>query len=121
VQEIVLSPPAGVDDGLLSQLALAIKDGIRDKMAIPALEQLLAARDVRFRRAAASALRHMAVEATIGPLAKALEDADREVRYNGVLGLAVITKQSEFGPAYDQFERDEGRYLSFWREWLKRR
>jgi len=73
------------------------------------------------RRAAAAALRHTQADGAIGPLSMALEDSDREVRYQAVLGLATITGQNEWSPTLDQFEREEQHYLSYWREWVKTR
>ncbi|HEY3414054.1 MAG TPA: hypothetical protein VGM51_13515 [Armatimonadota bacterium] len=52
------------------------------------------------------------------PLLKsALDDADSEVRYNGVMGLAELTDDHEgHGPAYAIFLKDERPYLTYWRE-----
>lgn len=121
VENVLVSPPGDIDPGLLRDLAFAIQDGIKNQEAIPVLTRLLGARDVQTRRAAASALRHTEVESAVGPLLMALEDDDREVRYQAVLGLATITGQSQWGPALDQFEREEERYLAYWRKWAKTR
>ncbi|HEY3414330.1 MAG TPA: hypothetical protein VGM51_14930 [Armatimonadota bacterium] len=52
------------------------------------------------------------------PLLKsALDDADSSVRYNGVMGLAELTKDHDgHGPAYEIFLKDERPYLTYWRE-----
>ncbi|MEK6320394.1 MAG: HEAT repeat domain-containing protein [Acidobacteriota bacterium] len=121
VEDVLVNPPQGIDPGLLRSLAFAIQDGIKNHESIPVLVRLLRARDVQTRRAAAAALRHTEADAAIAPLSEALEDADREVRYHAVLGLAIITGQTEWGPAIDQFERDEHRYMTYWREWVRRR
>lgn len=121
VVDVLLHPPQHMETDLLRRLAFAIQDGVKDPSAIPALTRLLRARDIQTRRGAAAALRHTEVEAAIEPLSMALQDSDREVRYHAVFGLAVITGQYEWAPSADVFERDEQRYLTHWREWVKTR
>jgi hypothetical protein len=72
-------------------------------------------------KGAAAALRHTGVDAAMEPLSIALQDSDREVRYQAVLGLATITGKAEWGPTLNLFERDEQRYLTYWRERMRRR
>jgi HEAT repeat protein len=121
VEDILVSPPENIDPGLLRNLAFAIQDGIKNQEAIPVLARLLRASDPQTRRAAASALRHTEAQGAIEPLLTGLEDSDREVRYQAVLGLATITGEGDWGPSLDLFGRDEQRYLTHWREWAKTR
>lgn len=120
-EKALTEPPQNVEAGLRSKLAYAIRDGVTDPRAVPALARLLGSNEVIVRRSAAAALRHVGDETVIEPLSKALQDGDREVRYQAVLGLAAVTGQSEWGPSLDLFGKDEQRYLAYWREWAKSR
>lgn len=121
VGDALLHPPQNIERNLLSSLAFAIQDGVKDPQAIPMLTKLLKASDVQTRRGAAAALRHTRVDVAIEPLSIALQDSDREVRYHAVLGLATITGQTEWGPTFNLFEQDEQRYLTYWRGRMRRR
>lgn len=113
---VLLNPPAGADKVLLRRLAASV-EGVSDAAAVPLLNRLIRARDAFLRRAAASALRHTAVDAAINPLLAVLNDPDREVRYQAVIGLAELTGQYDWAPSIDLFQRDEQAYLSHWRTW----
>ncbi|MFB3882591.1 MAG: HEAT repeat domain-containing protein [Armatimonadota bacterium] len=72
----------------------ALSDGIARKpskrTAAPFIEALRS-RDVKVRRAAASALSRLKDPSAVGPLIEALEqDGDEEVRYNAVVALGAI-------------------------------
>ncbi|MEK6322015.1 MAG: HEAT repeat domain-containing protein [Acidobacteriota bacterium] len=120
-EDALLRLPQLDGDPTLQKIAFALKDGVQDLRAIPALTRLLRAADVRTRRAAAAALRHTGVTDAIEALSNALEDSDREVRYHAVMGLALITKSYEWGTAVDRYEANEDRYLNHWRAWAKTR
>lgn len=117
-EEVLLNPPPRTDEYLRTNISVAL-EGIKDARAIPTLGHLLKAGDVQTRRGAAAALRHMGTALVTKPLIYALNDSDREVRYQGVIGLAEITGQSEWGPSVDLFQHAEQRYLDHWREWAK--
>lgn len=121
VETILLHPPQNVDDYLVKNLAYGIRHGIKDSKAIPTLTRLLQASDVDIRLGAAGALRHTQSKDAISSLALALEDNDRQVRYEAVMGLAEITHQYSWGPSTDLFNREEERFLAHWREWAKSR
>jgi HEAT repeat protein len=119
---ILLSHEQGVDPYLVWRLATAIEASVKDPKAIPTLVRLLHAPEVPVRRAAAAALRNTRDPAAIGPLTEALDDSDRDVRYQGVIGLAEITgADSQWAPAYDTFLNNQGRYLTYWRDRAKSR
>jgi hypothetical protein len=120
-EDALLRLPQTDRDPTLQKIAFALKDGVQDLRAIPSLTRLLRAADVQTRRAAASALRHTGVTNAIEPLSNALEDSDREVRYHAVMGLALITKDYEWGTALDRYEANEDHYLNHWRAWAKTR
>jgi len=120
-EEALLQPQQNTDKDLLSSLAFAIRDGIRDPRAIPSLTRLLFAPDVQTRRGAAAALRHTEIDAVIEPLSLALNDADKEVRFQAVLGLAMVTGNTDYAPSFDLYEQDEKRYLDYWRNWARKR
>ncbi|MCA1568135.1 MAG: HEAT repeat domain-containing protein [Acidobacteria bacterium] len=118
-EKVLTSPPQEVESGVLSKLAYAIRDGVTDSRAVPALTRLLESKEVIVRQSAAAALRHVGDETVIEPLLKALQDGDREVRYQAVLGLAIVTGKSDWSPSLDLFIKEEQRYLTYWREWAK--
>lgn len=118
-EDALLRPSSQISVDLQRRLAFALKDGVTDPQAIPSLVRLLKASDAQTRRSAAAALRHIGSEDAVAPLSVALQDSDREVRYQAVLGLATITKQVEWGPSIDAFEREERKYLAHWLEWAK--
>jgi hypothetical protein len=119
-EDALLHPPSNVSDYLINNLSLALQN-IKDPQAIPVLTRLMQARDVQTRRGAATALRRTRAVSAIDPLLTGLEDGDREVRYQSVIGLAEITGRYEWGPSLEVFPKDEQRYLAYWREWAKAR
>lgn len=120
-QRILLSNDPRIDESSRDNVAFAIRDGVKDPRAIPFLVPLLPSRDVYVRRGAASALRNTHDAAAVKPLAEALYDTDREVRYYAVVGLGETTGQNEWTPSIDYFQQNEQRFLNHWREWAKSR
>jgi HEAT repeats len=121
VEEILMQPPQNVDMALINALAFALQDGVRDPLAIPSLTRLLQAPDVQTRRGAAAALRHTDVISAIRPLSLALDDSDKEVRFQAVLGLAVLTGNTDYAPSISLYEQNEKRYLDYWQNWVRKR
>jgi HEAT repeat protein len=82
---------------------------------------LLRSSDVNVRRAAAAALRNTQNRAAIPSLAQgALQDSDREVQYEAVIGLAEITGMNgDWAPTYGAFLKEPQRYVDHWRECAK--
>lgn len=116
-ENILLHTPT-TDEHLYLSAAL---EGIKDVRAIPALNRLLRSGDVRTRLGAASALRQIGGPGAIDALVSALEDTDREVRYEAVVGLGEITGQYDWTPSIEVFEKNEQHYLSYWKEWAQHR
>ena len=114
----ILSVPPIIDKNEIWQLADSIEMGISNPTAIPQLLQLLKSAEPKVRQAVAVSLRASQSYTVIKPLASLLSDSNREVRYLAVLGLANITKQSEWGPSIDLFARDENRFLNYWKNWV---
>jgi len=119
-EDVLLHPSPNTDEYLRTNISIAL-EGIKDSRAIPNLKSLLKAGDLQTRRGAAAALRHIGTSEAIEPLLASLNDSDRAVRYQAVIGLAEITGQFEWGPSVDLFQKDEQRYLTYWREWAKTR
>lgn len=119
-EKTLLQTPSGVDQYLITNVAVALGH-VKDPKAIPTLTRLLGSRYVQARRSAVAAIRNTGADAAIEPLTKALYDNDLEVRYEGVIGLAEITKQYTWGPSIDLFNMDEQRYLAYWRNWARNR
>jgi len=95
--------------------------GVRAPAAIPELARLVVGGDVETRRAASEALAEIQDSAAVAPLIAALDDADREVRYHAVVGMAKVTGQAEWGPSPPGFMADEGKYIQHWKAWSKKR
>jgi len=106
---------------LLHNLSYAISEGVKDERAVPSLTKLLHVSSVETRRAAASALMHVGSTSCIDPLLSAIGDADFQVRYFSVTGLAEITGQMDWRPNMDDFKSDQGKYLRHWRDWSQSR
>jgi hypothetical protein len=119
-EPILLKAPAKTDDYLLQNVASAV-EGIKSPRAIPALQRLLRSSDSRTRISAISAIRHMHVQEGVEALVIALGDANRDVRYEAVVGLAELNKQDQWTPAVDAFAENEQRYLDHWKEWSRTR
>jgi hypothetical protein len=117
-EPILLHPPARIEQYLLDNLSAAL-EGIKDPKAIPILQRLLSASSSRTRVAAVAALRQMHTSDAIEALVIALGDANREVRYEAVIGLAELTGQNQWAPAVDKFAQNEQRYLDHWKEWSR--
>lgn len=116
--DTLISPPPDLDAYVVFRLAHAIEFGVKKGEAIPELARLLKANDVHARRAAVGALRSTGATAAIQPLAHALNDTDRQVQYQAVIGLAEITgAPSEWSPATDTFNQNPQKYLDYWRKW----
>ena len=116
-KEALLRRASAISADVLHNLAVGIKEGVRDPEAVADLTELLRSGSVETRRAAASALMDIRSQDAIAPLLAALGDPDREVRYYSVVGLAETTGQLQWRPNMDTFARDEGRYLNYWRQW----
>lgn len=117
--ELMLSRDPRIDQNLKDVVAFGLRDGVKDRQAIPALARLLLAKDVSLRRSAAAALRSTQDTAAIEPLKLALFDSDQQVRYLAVVGLGEITRQDDWTPSVDYFNQNETRFLQHWREWSK--
>jgi HEAT repeat protein len=119
-EKFLLNPSNKIDPYLLVNLANALK-GVKDPKAIPTLARLLESTNIVVRQSSAYAIRRAGGDAAIKPLTKALYDSDRDVRYQAVMGLAVITEQHPWGPELDRYESNEQHYLTYWRNWAARR
>jgi len=103
----------------VSLVANAVQANVKSPAAIPTLTALLGSPAVSVRRAAASALSDIATKQVIAPLANiALKDADQNVRYYAVLGLAEATGVTK-SPTMPSFKQNEVAMLGFWRNWAK--
>ncbi len=120
VEDTLLHPKPGIEDYLLRNLSAAL-EGIKEPQAVSALNRLLRSSNVNVRLGAARALRRLHVSDAIDGLVLALEDSNREIRYEGVIGLAEQTGQLDWAPAIDTFWNDEQYYLQHWKAWAKSR
>lgn len=117
-ERFLISRPKNVAVSLIQKLSSSLAR-VKDPTAIPFLSKLIASGDLQTRRNASMALRNTGDGQAVSALILALMDSDKEVRYQGVMGLATITKQWEWAPAYDVYSGNEQRYLMYWREWAK--
>lgn len=116
IVEDALLKPSGLPENLVASLASSLR-GIKDPNAIPSLTKLAGSDISRVRLGAAVALRQTASPAAIPSLSRLLNDSDTEVLYYAVVGLGEITHQDEWTPAMDEFEKNQARYLAYWRDW----
>lgn len=116
--ESALANPS-IPDDLRQNLASAIYEGVRDEAAIPTLTRLMAIQDVRVRRAATMALRNTGSANAAGALLTALQDTDEEVRYYAVIGLAEITRQTDWRPLRSTFHENGKLYVDHWKNWAE--
>jgi hypothetical protein len=119
-ERTLLNPPAGTESYLLDNISAAL-EGIKDPRAIPALQRLLRSSNSRTRWGAVSALRQMRVMEAVEGLVIALGDTNRDVRYEGVIGLAELTGQNDWAPDTESFASNEQKYLDHWKEWSRNR
>jgi hypothetical protein len=118
--DVLVHPPGGTEPDWVEDIALGLS-GVRDPRAIPLLSEILAKSPlVNARRSAAGTLRGMRDPKAIKPLALGLYDADAEVQYFAVIGLAVFTgAPTEWSPANGTFLSDPQKYLAHWRDWAR--
>ena len=120
----VLSEVAPLFADLVTDATEALRSLLIQKLSeirAPAARQQLAAlsRNARvdLARAAASALRQLHHPAAIPDLIEMLNNADLEVRYQAVMGLAELEPSVEAGPSFEVYRSDESRYLQRWKRW----
>jgi hypothetical protein len=119
-EKALLGDQNALNDAIAHNLRHGLSEGLTAEGAIPALARLLTSSDNRTRRAAASGLRRTRSPSALQVLATALDDADWEVRYYAVIGLAEISGENAWRPDVDTFRRSEERYVSYWKERSKR-
>jgi HEAT repeat protein len=101
---------------MISNLAGSL-GGLKDWRAVPALKRLLDTNDQRIIKGVVIALRQSGSADALEPLARLLTNSDEQVRYYAVVGMGEITRQDEWTPAFDEFQKNEAKYLSYWRDW----
>jgi HEAT repeats len=90
-----------------------------DRSVLPQLYPLLSSPNVELRRGAAHALRGICDSSSIPVLAQALNDSDRTVQYDAMMGLAAL-ENFQLGlpaPAEDIFIENPTKYLDGWKSW----
>lgn len=112
----MLLNPVGPDD--LSNLSVAIRDGVKHEAAIPFLRRLLGHRDLDTRRAAISALGHTRSPLAFPALVATLDDLDPSIQYAAAQSLARATDRSDLIASEEGFRANRDRYRTFWKAWL---
>lgn len=97
-----------------------VKTGVQNTPAIsnediPTVSRLMSCKSVALRRVGSYLLRMFHSPSVCAMLQSALADADIEVRYNAVMGLAAQTKNYQYAPAFAIYKAGEDTYLSYWR------
>jgi hypothetical protein len=108
-------------EDVLNNIRRSLAARFQDERGIPLLTSLLKSPDAQTRRAAIVSLRNTTSTAALPGLSKGLYDADLEVRYFAVVGMAEITNQPEYRPLLKEFQEDEARYLHYWLHWARTR
>jgi len=93
----------------------AIEDVKISPDQIDVIKQLLDSNTVEFRRLGSYILRDSGLKQVLPILKQALNDSDRKVRYNAVMGLARITGDNKHGPAMFIYDENEAEYLNYWK------
>lgn len=103
----------------------AMLRGIENPEAIPVLTKLMKSPDKGARSGAVQALRNTKSKDAIESLIGGLYDEEWQVRWISTLGLAEIVGhgkgEKSWGPAHDEFQKNEQLYLDHWREWAMNR
>ena len=92
------------------------------KSELEFLESLLESGDVDLRRASSRALRGICDPSSAAHLARALNDSDKEVQYDAIMGLAALEDFPKGLPTPTQqaYEKNPAEFLAVWKEWWKR-
>lgn len=112
-----------VQDSELQRLQFGVAGAIgdiKDKSVVPALSSLLASPAVILRRAAAYALREIGDPSSARFLVRALDDSDRDVQYDAMMGLGALVRYSNDAPDAPYlglFHEDPAKYLGAWKSW----
>jgi len=90
-----------------------------DPSVLPQLYPLLLSQNVGLRRGAAHALRAICDPSSADVLAQALNDSDRTVQYDAMMGLAALENfpPSIPAPSEDIFNENPAKYLKSWKDW----
>jgi hypothetical protein len=90
-----------------------------DSSVLPQLYPLLSSRNVELRRGAAHALRGICDSSSVPVLAQALNDSDRAVQYDAMMGLAALEDfpPDRPAPAETIFNKNPTKYLDGWKSW----
>jgi HEAT repeat protein len=106
------SPPPNV-----AQVAFAIaNDGTVSDLS--ALEDITTSPIPYIRRSAMRGIRKLGTPKSVPFLVAQMRSADIEVKYLAVITLAeIVSKNGQFAPAMDLFERDPERYTALWAAW----
>lgn len=110
-----------VSEELMSLLRGAVAEGLKDPAAVPTLGRLMTSPEAETRRVAAMALRRVRSATAIPLLLNALSDAELDVQYSAVMGLAEVTGAMPYPPSKPKFLQDPALFVTFWREWAARR
>jgi hypothetical protein len=109
-EEALLQPDASFAS-YAAGLRFGISQGLQSQAAVPALVRLLSRGDAETRAAACWALGRSNAPSAIGPLVRALDDVESDVRYQAVVGLTELTGQRERRPSRPAFSQDPAPYL----------
>lgn len=109
------------DPILKNNLAVVVRDRVRNHSHASLLSSLTYSRDDQVRRAAATALSSMASPDLLPVFARLLSDSDREVRYMAVAGIAKQRGPSVQIPSPMKFSADESQLIREAREFASKR
>jgi HEAT repeat protein len=116
--DMLLNPVVSDD---LSNLNVAIRDGVKHEAAIPFLRRLLGHSDLDIGRAAISALGHTRSPLAFPELVATLDDLDPSIQHAAAQSLARATDRSDLIASEDGFRANRDRYRAFWKAWLAAR
>jgi hypothetical protein len=116
-EHVFLRENQPVDPVLVHNLRVGVSQGIRNASAVASLVRMLTAGNTETRRMASAALAQITSRTAVPPLARALDDADFEVRLNAVRGLAALSGQPRLFPSDETFALNEASFVVPLRAW----
>ncbi len=103
--------------GVLADIGQAVST-VTDMTQIAQLEELASSNSKWLAMSAMLRIREIADRSTFPFLIGKLDASDRDVQWEALITLAVVTgKGGDFGPFREQFEDDPEKYVGLWKEW----
>jgi len=118
IYQFAKMPSSDPHISMIQQLLSTEVATIRDPAAEPTLEEMVTAKSSRLRFSAFYALRKIQDPTTLPVFIRGLDDADQNVRYTALMGLAETEgREGDWAPSIDLFQKAESKYILLWKDW----